>query len=56
MFSKLNTFRLHGDVNIARKTAETLLTGTSSVLEQCYHPEIIRLAPPLHVCEDEVCD
>uniref|UniRef100_T1JGY1 CCR4-NOT transcription complex subunit 11 n=1 Tax=Strigamia maritima TaxID=126957 RepID=T1JGY1_STRMM len=40
--------------NSQRKTAETLLTGSKPIVEQCLKPELIRLAPPLHVCEDEL--
>ncbi|XP_076331001.1 CCR4-NOT transcription complex subunit 11 isoform X1 [Tachypleus tridentatus] len=37
-----------------RKTAEFLLTGQNAPVEQCFRPEFVRLAPPLHVCEDEL--
>jgi len=42
------------DASTVKKTAETLLTGSNSIVEQCYRPELIRLAPPLHFCEDEL--
>lgn len=39
---------------MARKTAEALLTGSTPIVGQVYRPEMLRLAPPLHNCEDEV--
>lgn len=36
------------------KTAEALLVGQQAVVNQCYKPEFLRLAPHLHSCEDEV--
>lgn len=42
------------DPAAARKTAEALLTGHSPVVTQNYKPEMLRLAPPLHNCEDEL--
>jgi len=39
---------------VARQTAETLVTGPSPPVQQVYKPEFLRLAPPLHWCEDEV--
>lgn len=44
----------YSDPSMSRKTAEFLLTGDNPPVEQCYRPELIRLAPPLHVCEDEL--
>ncbi|XP_054277880.1 CCR4-NOT transcription complex subunit 11 [Macrosteles quadrilineatus] len=38
----------------AHKTVEALLTGPLPVSAQNYRPEMLRLAPPLHVCEDEL--
>lgn len=45
---------MYSEQNIAKKTAEALLTGQKAVVEQYYKPEFLRLAPPLHICEDEV--
>ncbi|GAB6033606.1 CCR4-NOT transcription complex subunit 11, variant 2 [Chamberlinius hualienensis] len=42
------------DGNPVRKMAEALLSGLKPPFEQCYRPELIRLAPPLHACEDEL--
>jgi len=40
--------------DVQRQTIEALLTGTKPPVENCMMPEFIRLAPPLHVAEDEV--
>ncbi|RZF36508.1 hypothetical protein LSTR_LSTR008843 [Laodelphax striatellus] len=45
-----NTF----EPTVIKKTAESLLTGDNAVVNQAYHPEMLRLAPPLHCCEDEL--
>lgn len=45
---------MYSEQNIAKKTAEALLTGQKAVVEQYYKPEFLRLAPPLHICEDEL--
>ncbi|KAF4532253.1 hypothetical protein B566_EDAN004340 [Ephemera danica] len=37
-----------------RRVAEQLLTGPNPPVEQCYQPEILRLVPPLHPCDDEL--
>ncbi|XP_063238228.1 CCR4-NOT transcription complex subunit 11 [Bacillus rossius redtenbacheri] len=42
------------DQGVAKKTAEALLVGEKPVVEQCLKPEFLRLAPPLHSCEDEL--
>ena len=34
---------------------EALLASSNPVVENCMRPEFIRLAPPLHIAEDEVC-
>ena len=33
---------------------EALLASTNPAVENCMRPEFIRLAPPLHIAEDEV--
>ncbi|XP_075216078.1 CCR4-NOT transcription complex subunit 11 [Lycorma delicatula] len=43
-----------GDLNFIKKAAESLLSGQSPVSHLTYRPEVIRLAPPLHHCEDEL--
>lgn len=40
--------------DVQRQTIETLLTGNKAPVENCMMPEFIRLAPPLHIAEDEV--
>uniref|UniRef100_A0A1B6DGH3 CCR4-NOT transcription complex subunit 11 n=1 Tax=Clastoptera arizonana TaxID=38151 RepID=A0A1B6DGH3_9HEMI len=42
------------DQTSSRKTAEALLTGQTPIVNQTYRPEVVRLAPPLHNCEDEL--
>ena len=44
----------HVNPDVQRQTAEFLLTGTHPPAECCLKPDFIRLAPPLHSCEDEV--
>lgn len=39
---------------VSHKTVEALITGPVPVGSQCYRPEMLRLVPPLHHCEDEV--
>lgn len=33
---------------------EALLIGHDAPFKKCFKPEFIRLAPPLHICQDEV--
>ena len=40
--------------DVQRQTIEALLTGNKAPVENCMMPEFIRLAPPLHIAEDEV--
>ena len=40
--------------DVQRQTIEALLTGNKPPVENCMMPEFIRLAPPLHIAEDEV--
>lgn len=40
--------------DVQRQTIESLLTGNKAPVENCMMPEFIRLAPPLHIAEDEV--
>ncbi|KAK7099271.1 CCR4-NOT transcription complex subunit 11-like [Littorina saxatilis] len=40
--------------DIQRQTAEALLIGSKSPLEYSLRPEFIRLAPPIHIAEDEM--
>ena len=40
--------------DVQRQTIEALLTGSKPPVESCMRPEFIRLAPPLHITEDEV--
>ncbi|XP_059150855.1 CCR4-NOT transcription complex subunit 11-like [Physella acuta] len=40
--------------DIQRDVAETLLTGTKSAVDNTLRPEFIRLAPPLHIADDEM--
>jgi len=40
--------------DIQRQTMESLLTGSNSVVDNTLRPEFIRLAPPLHIAEDEM--
>ncbi|CAG2188942.1 CCR4-NOT transcription complex subunit 11 [Mytilus edulis] len=39
--------------DVQRQTIEALLTGNKPPVENCMMPEFIRLAPPLHIAEDE---
>ena len=49
-------FRLLSEVGQVKRTCEALMCGppSPSLAQQYFSPEIIRLAPPLHVAEDEV--
>ncbi|XP_076471868.1 CCR4-NOT transcription complex subunit 11-like [Babylonia areolata] len=40
--------------DVQRQTAEALLTSSKSPVENCLRPEFIRIAPPLHIAEDEM--
>ena len=40
--------------DVQRDTAEVLLTGRKCSVDHTLRPEFIRLAPPLHIAEDEV--
>lgn len=40
--------------DVQRQTMEALLTGPNAPVENCIRPEFIRLAPPLHIAEDEL--
>ncbi|XP_041365946.1 CCR4-NOT transcription complex subunit 11-like isoform X2 [Gigantopelta aegis] len=40
--------------DVQRQTIEALLTGPKPAVENCMRPEFIRLAPPLHITEDEL--
>ncbi|XP_014775637.1 CCR4-NOT transcription complex subunit 11 [Octopus bimaculoides] len=40
--------------DVQRQTIEALLTGPNPPVENCMRPEFIRLAPPLHIAEDEL--
>ncbi|XP_014665623.1 PREDICTED: CCR4-NOT transcription complex subunit 11-like isoform X2 [Priapulus caudatus] len=42
------------DTGIMHKTIETILSPESKVTEGCIKPEFLRLAPPLHVSDDEM--
>jgi hypothetical protein len=37
-----------------KQTIEALLVGQDAPSRQCMKPEFIRLAPPLHIADDEV--
>lgn len=48
-------FSLLSEVGQVKRTCEALLCGpTPTLAQQYFTPEIIRIAPPLHVAEDEV--
>ncbi|XP_067001216.1 CCR4-NOT transcription complex subunit 11 [Anabrus simplex] len=51
--SRLSSVSLFPEQNVV-KTAEALLVGQDAVVNQCLKPEFLRLAPPLHSCEDEL--
>ncbi|XP_047000299.1 CCR4-NOT transcription complex subunit 11 [Schistocerca americana] len=51
---RMGLMSMYSEQNIAKKTAEALLTGNNPVVDQYYKPEFLRLAPPLHSCEDEL--
>ncbi|CAE1285985.1 CCR4-NOT transcription complex subunit 11 [Acanthosepion pharaonis] len=40
--------------DVQRQAIEALLTGPNPPVENCMRPEFIRLAPPLHIAEDEL--
>ncbi|KAL5006904.1 hypothetical protein ScPMuIL_015710 [Solemya velum] len=40
--------------DVQRQTIEALLTGPNPPVENCMRPELIRLAPPLHMADDEL--
>lgn len=40
--------------DVQRQTIEALLTGNRPSVDNCITPEFVRLAPPLHITEDEV--
>ena len=49
-------FNKPGCINpdVQRQTMEALLASATPAVENCMRPEFIRLAPPLHIAEDEV--
>lgn len=53
---RFDQFSKPGCVNadVQRQVLESLLTSKSPVVEDCLKPDFIRLAPPLHIAEDEV--
>ncbi|XP_065940834.1 CCR4-NOT transcription complex subunit 11 isoform X3 [Magallana gigas] len=55
--SSFDHFGKPGVINpdVQRQTIESLLTGNKAPVENCMMPEFIRLAPPLHIAEDELC-
>ncbi len=44
----------HINPDVQRQCIEALLTSPKPIVEKCMNPEFMRLAPPLHVSEDEV--
>lgn len=56
IYVSLDQFNKPGQINpdVQRQTTEALLTGSHPPVECCMRPEFIRLAPPLHMSEDEV--
>ncbi|XP_074662057.1 CCR4-NOT transcription complex subunit 11-like [Tubulanus polymorphus] len=49
-------FHKPGSINqdVQRQTIESLLSGQKPSVNLCLKPEFIRLAPPLHIAEDEL--
>lgn len=41
-------------INMQKQTIESLLVGPDAPFRQSMKPEFIRLAPPLHMADDEV--
>ncbi|XP_052211827.1 CCR4-NOT transcription complex subunit 11-like isoform X2 [Dreissena polymorpha] len=41
--------------DVQRRSMEELFTSNKPPVENCMRPEFIRLAPPLHIAEDELC-
>lgn len=56
MYSRFEQFGKPGVINpdVQRQCIEALLTSNKPPVENCLRPEFIRLAPPLHIAEDEV--
>ncbi|XP_066268363.1 CCR4-NOT transcription complex subunit 11-like [Branchiostoma lanceolatum] len=42
------------DLSLANQVTENLITGQRPPAQSDFRPEFVRLAPPLHVCEDEL--
>ncbi|XP_038053040.1 CCR4-NOT transcription complex subunit 11-like [Patiria miniata] len=42
------------DAEMASSVMESLMCGNKPPMDASFRPELIRLAPPLHVCEDEL--
>jgi hypothetical protein len=40
--------------NMQKQTIDSLLVGPDAPFRQSMKPEFIRLAPPLHIADDEV--
>ncbi|WAR03358.1 CNO11-like protein [Mya arenaria] len=55
--SKFEQFGKPGQINpdVQRHCMEELFTNNKPPVENCMRPEFIRLAPPLHIAEDELC-
>ena len=55
-FYSFDQFNKPGCINpdVQRQTMEALLASSNPAVENCMRPEFIRLAPPLHIAEDEV--
>ena len=56
VFCSFDQFNKPGCINpdVQRQTMEALLASSNPAVENCMRPEFIRLAPPLHIAEDEV--